>query len=106
MITVYALPAQLSPAIGPILGAICQRYLDWRWTFWIVSMISVALQVLCFLTVHETYKPALERRFQRAQRNKELQLSLFTQIAELFQDVGTRLRANMFRPLKMLVTHP
>lgn len=37
MITVYALPGQLSIALGPILGAVCESYLSWRWTFWIVS---------------------------------------------------------------------
>lgn len=112
MITIYGLPAQISPAIGPILGALCESYLSWRWTFWIVSIISTALQLVCFLTVRETYKPVLERRAKR-----RLQLSQGSEdkqglpgfifgVKQDFQSARERIGTDLARPFKMLATHP
>lgn len=105
MISVYALPGQLAPALGPILGAICQDYLYWRWTFWIVTIVSVALQVLAFATVSETYKPVIERRLAKAQTPEKV-LPLGQRILATTREVLERLRQNMARAVVMLGTHP
>ena len=102
MITVYALPGQLSPALGPILGAVCDQFLDWRWTFWIVSITSVALQALCFLTVRETYQPVLDRRWEKQQKGGQAQ---WWPSKEELADTRRKLAINTQRPFKMLATH-
>lgn len=107
MITVYALPGQLSPALGPILGAICDQFLDWRWTFWIVSIVSVALQVLCFATVRETYQPVLDRRWERQLSNDEKSAIKWWQPSKgELADTKRKLAISTQRPFKMLATHP
>lgn len=109
MITIYALPTQISPAIGPILGTLCEVYLGWRWTFWIVSIISTVLQCVCFLTVRETYKPVLERRAnrrsQRQLRGKGDSLTM-AEFKEELEVVKARLGTDLARPFRMLATHP
>lgn len=102
MITVYALPGQLSPALGPILGAVCDQFLDWRWTFWIVSITSVALQALCFLTVRETYQPVLDRRWEKQHKGGQAQ---WWPSKEELADTRRKLAINTQRPFKMLATH-
>lgn len=111
MITIYALPTQISPAIGPILGTLCEIYLGWRWTFWIVSLASVVLQCVCFFTVRETYKPVLERRANRmnqAQQDfpKRERWQFMAAIRDDFQAASERLGTDLARPFKMLATHP
>lgn len=111
MITIYALPTQISPAIGPILGTLCEVYLGWRWTFWIVSIASVVLQGICFLTVRETYKPVLERRAHRRIQNqhedhKKRRWPFMDALRDDFQAASDRIGTDLARPFKMLATHP
>lgn len=111
MITIYALPTQISPAIGPILGTLCEAYLGWRWTFWIVSIASVVLQGICFLTVRETYKPVLERRAHRRiqhqhDEHKKGRWQFMEALKDDFQAASDRIGTDLARPFKMLATHP
>lgn len=106
MITIYALPAQLTPALGPILGALCQSYLDWRWAFFIVSIASTALQILAFLTIGETYKPVLQRRARKNQARQGSQLTARQIASEDLGDAFQRLRINMVRPFSILYHDP
>lgn len=104
MITVYALPAQLTPAIGPILGALCEEYLTWRWGFFIISIASVFVQLLAFAVVQESYKPVLERR-RVAAEEKAMGFPAPDRKAAAKEDLR-RLRGNIFRPFEILTKHP
>lgn len=111
MITIYALPTQISPAIGPILGTLCEVYLGWRWTFWMVSIVSVVLQCVCFLTVRETYRPVLERRADRKKQPQHGDSSpkrwqFMDAVRDDLQAVSGRIWTDLARPFKMLATHP
>jgi MFS family permease len=57
MMTVYTLPALVGPALGPILGAFATTHLAWRWSFWIVSATSLAVQLLGLVFLSETHVP-------------------------------------------------
>lgn len=111
MITIYSLPTQISPAIGPILGTLCEIYLGWRWTFWIVSIASVVLQCVCFFTVKETYKPVLERRASRKNEaqhddHKQARWQFVAAARDDLHAVRERIGTDLARPFKMLATHP
>ena len=45
-------------AIGPLIGGFVSEYLGWRWSNWIVTILSGCACVLC-ATMKETYTPRL-----------------------------------------------
>jgi len=49
------------PVYGPIIGGFVFQYLGWRWTNWIVLIISGAILVLMSF-IKETYVPVILRR--------------------------------------------
>ncbi|KAJ2898785.1 MFS transporter prlG [Zalerion maritima] len=52
----------LGPVIGPIIGGFVGENLGWRWTFWIIAILSGALSLPCFFFMRETYAPVLLSR--------------------------------------------
>ncbi|KAF7194688.1 Ornithine decarboxylase [Pseudocercospora fuligena] len=91
MISVYSLPAQLGPAIGPIMGAFISKHLSWRWTFWIVSMCSGMVQVIGLIFLRET-RPGFISTSQSSH-------------ARLASKVAKDLKESFQRPLKILKLH-
>ncbi|KAI1816588.1 fluconazole resistance protein 1 [Poronia punctata] len=51
----------LGPVIGPVAGGYIAQNLGWRWSFWILAILSAVLSFLNFL-VPETYHPVLLSR--------------------------------------------
>jgi MFS family permease len=90
MMTVYTLPALVGPALGPILGAFVTAHLSWRWSFWIVSVVSASVQLLGFVFLSETHVPLCQSMF--ANRN-------------MAQAVRHRLTASLKQPFALLVAH-
>ncbi|KXT17068.1 hypothetical protein AC579_4345 [Pseudocercospora musae] len=91
MISVYSLPAQLGPAIGPIMGAFISKNLSWRWTFWMVSICSGFVQLIGLLLLRET-RPGF------------ISTSLSSH-ARLASKVANDLKESFKRPLKILKLH-
>jgi MFS family permease len=87
MMTIYTLPALIGPALGPILGAFATTHLSWRWTFWIVSAMSLFIQLLGLVFLSETHIP------------------LYQSTVEGRSKVLTRLTASLKRPFKLFVAH-
>ncbi|EME83987.1 uncharacterized protein MYCFIDRAFT_133888 [Pseudocercospora fijiensis CIRAD86] len=91
MISVYSLPAQLGPAIGPIMGAFISKYLSWRWTFWIVSVCSGTVQLVGFIFLRET-RPGFIATSDGSH-------------ARMASKVAKDLKESFQRPLKILKLH-
>jgi MFS family permease len=90
MMTVYTLPALIGPALGPILGAFATTHLSWRWSFWIVSAMSLFIQLLGLIFLSETHIPLSQSTVEG--HNKVL-------------TVGHRLMASLKQPFKLFVAH-
>ena len=50
------------PAVGPIIGGFMTESLSWRWTFWLMLILSSINTTLCIAFLRETYAPVLLAR--------------------------------------------
>lgn len=58
-VALYTLAPILGPAAGPLIGAWIAERTTWRWSFWAVTIFGVAVQVLIYFTLSETYTPRI-----------------------------------------------
>lgn len=52
----------LGSAVGPIAGGYITQYLGWRWTFWLMAILSACTQLFLVGVLKESYLPAIRRR--------------------------------------------
>ncbi|SCO87615.1 uncharacterized protein FRV6_11742 [Fusarium oxysporum] len=55
----WALGPLLGPVLGPIAGGFISAHLGWRWTFWIIAILSGVNSIICVLFMRETYAPTI-----------------------------------------------
>ncbi|KAI9735910.1 MAG: hypothetical protein M1834_001376 [Cirrosporium novae-zelandiae] len=92
------------PVFGPIIGGFVTEYLGWRWTNWIVMILSgVAFVFMCI--VEETYAPAILQKKAR-QRREETGDERWWCRYDQRVGLAERLRVNLSRPFIMMVTEP
>ncbi|MCJ1397241.1 hypothetical protein MMC11_000433 [Xylographa trunciseda] len=92
------------PVFGPVIGGFVTQYLGWRWTNWIVMIISaVAWIFVCIL--RETYSPALLVRRAAARRAETSDPRWWSRYDQKLPLISL-LRVNLSRPFVMAVTEP
>ncbi|KAH7124934.1 major facilitator superfamily domain-containing protein [Dactylonectria estremocensis] len=95
----------LGPVVGPIAGGYLTEAKDWRWSFWVVSMVGGVIVIVGFLFMRETDAKALleqkTKRLRKETSNPKLtsKLDPGLTIKELF-------RVATIRPGKMLLFSP
>ncbi|CAH0047150.1 unnamed protein product [Clonostachys solani] len=99
----------MGPIIGPIVGPIAGGYLtqakDWRWTFWVVAMLSGVITLIGIAFMRETYAyTILEKKTKKLRQetgNEKLRSAADTGVTaqELF-------KTSIIRPTKMLLFSP
>ncbi|KAL4797202.1 MFS general substrate transporter [Aspergillus venezuelensis] len=52
----------LGTAVGPIVGGYITQYLNWRWTFWLMAIVSATLAINMAVVLKETYVPGIRRK--------------------------------------------
>ncbi|KAH8819491.1 major facilitator superfamily domain-containing protein [Xylogone sp. PMI_703] len=66
--SVWSIGPMNGPVTGPLIGGFTAQYLGWRWTNWLVMILSGAGWALC-ATIKETYAPSiLKKRVQRLKK--------------------------------------
>ena len=58
-------------ALGPIVGGFVEKYLSWRWVFWLQLIFGGAVQVIHFFGVPETRVTVMLDREARRQRKRD-----------------------------------
>jgi DHA1 family multidrug resistance protein-like MFS transporter len=96
------------PALGPLLGGVFYFIKDWRWTFWILGMVSCGGFIILSLTLPETYAPnILHRRAARLRKltgNPNYTTIYDEEYAQL--SVSQLAREFMLRPFEIAFTEP
>lgn len=52
----------LGTAVGPIVGGYITQYLNWRWTFWLMTIASATVAVITAAVLKESYVPVIRRK--------------------------------------------
>ncbi|KAG7093210.1 hypothetical protein E1B28_006897 [Marasmius oreades] len=66
----YTLSPFIGPVVGPLFSGFINQNVDWRWTFYVMTIWSFVQTVALFLTVPETYVPVL-RKWKAARLRKQ-----------------------------------
>jgi MFS family permease len=86
------------------VGGFVFQYLGWRWTNWVVVIVSAAGWVLVSL-IQETYGPAILRA-RATKKRKETGDERYWSRYDDKQDFLPLLKVNLSRPFVLTVTEP
>lgn len=68
-LAIWAISSICGPVFGPVLGGVFAQVKDWRWTFWVLAMISALCLVVLFFLFPETSEAnILHRRAKRLEK--------------------------------------
>ena len=105
-VALYSLAPILGPAVGPLIGAWVTEKTTWRWSFWAVTMFGVAVQILLYFTLPETYGPRiLQRKAQKLRKETGNEL-LHTEYETNDRTLKTVLSRALIRVFVLLGTQP
>ncbi|GAB7355630.1 hypothetical protein MBLNU459_g6351t1 [Dothideomycetes sp. NU459] len=102
--SIWSIGPMNGPVFGPVIGGFVFQYLGWRWTNWIVMILSGVAFVGVSL-IQETYTPAILRKRAAAKR-KETGDDRYWSRYDDKKKFLPLLKVNLSRPLKMMVTEP
>lgn len=102
--SVWSIGPMNGPVIGPVVGGFVYQYLGWRWTNWVVVIVSAVAWVVVAI-VPETYAPALLRRRARKQRQESGNEKYWSRYDDT-QKFWSLLKVNLSRPFVLTVTEP
>ena len=91
--SVYQAGQIISAVAGPPVGGLIASYLDWRWVFWVVCILSGFALICSLVLLNETHAPTLKRL-------------IYGENTEKRQPLSTALRQALSRPLKLLLKSP
>ncbi|KAL8888523.1 MAG: hypothetical protein Q9192_006163 [Flavoplaca navasiana] len=105
-IAVYSLMPFISPAVGPIAGGYLTQHPTWRWVFWMTSLFDIAVQILAFAFLDETFPPILLAKKAMALRKQTGNEALHTKWQGPDHSMKKILMKSLVRPFIMLGTQP
>ncbi|KAI2470239.1 MFS general substrate transporter [Annulohypoxylon bovei var. microspora] len=101
----FLLGPLLGPSVGPIVGGFVSEYIGWRWTFWIILILSGSLSLVSLIFLRETNAAVLlQRKTERLRR--ETGNNMLT--SKLGSKLPPRelLARSVVRPVKMIIFSP
>lgn len=101
----FALGPLLGPIVGPIAGGYLSDAAGWRWTFWLVLIVSGMVTIAQLVFLRETYAMTLlnwkVKRLRKETGNEKLRSKLDTGLS-----AGDYFKRGIVRPLKLLTRSP
>lgn len=91
-------------SLGPLFGGLIAGSLDWRWIFWVTTIICSCNTTLGFLFLRESYRPKLlNDRCKQLSRERG---GKFTYPGRDESPMHAKLLRAIQRPFKLLITQP
>ncbi|ODQ67311.1 MFS general substrate transporter [Nadsonia fulvescens var. elongata DSM 6958] len=104
-IALFAATVFIGPLIAPIVGNfISSSYLGWRWTQYITGIMSGASLAACICFMEETYHPIILVNKASELRKRTGNWGIYAKHEEFEMDLGSIVKNNLSRPIKMLFT--
>ncbi|GFZ43771.1 Uncharacterized MFS-type transporter [Saitozyma sp. JCM 24511] len=106
-IVVYSLCIVGGPTVAPVIGAaVSESYLTWRWTEYLVVILTSFVILVDLLFLPETSASAILTSKARMLRLKTGRWGLHSQAETMDRSLNTFLHTTLFLPLKMLAFEP
>jgi len=107
MVVIYSLCIVGGPTIAPVIGsAVSESYLTWRWTEYLVVILTSTILALDLFFLPETSANALLSKKARKMRLKTKRWELHSKHEEIDHSLSAFLHTTLFLPLIMLVKEP
>ncbi|KAJ6089521.1 hypothetical protein N7467_004737 [Penicillium canescens] len=105
IMSVFSLAMLLAPVLGPVAGGFLSEAADWRWIFWLLTIMSAITAIVGFIFLRETYAPTLlERKASRLRKktgNPDIQAASKSPLP-----LQQLIFLAIMRPMKLLCTSP
>ncbi|KAJ5572389.1 MFS general substrate transporter [Penicillium sp. DV-2018c] len=105
IMSVFSLSMLLAPVLGPVGGGFLAQAADWRWIFWLLTILSAVTTMVGFFFLRETYGPTLLER-RAAQLRKQTGDPDIQSASKSPLPLQRLLALAIMRPMKLLCTSP
>lgn len=102
--SIWSIGPMNGPVIGPVVGGFVFEYAGWRWTNYVVVIVSAVAWVLVAF-VPETYAPAILRSRAKKMRKDTGDEKWWSRYDDT-QEFWPLLKVNLSRPFILTVTEP
>lgn len=96
----------LGTAIGPAMGGYLSQSKGWRWSFWIVAILTAGFEIALLAVYRETYRvKILKRKTEklRKETGNTLLRSKFDRLSVTKKQLWT---SSIIRPMRMILLSP
>ncbi|RFU35478.1 hypothetical protein B7463_g910, partial [Scytalidium lignicola] len=103
--SIWSIGPMNGPVTGPLIGGFTAQYLGWRWTNWLVMILSGAGWAMC-ATIKETYAPSILKRRVKKLREETGDDRWWCRYEENNVPALEVLKTNIVRPFVLTLTEP
>ncbi|KAK4455468.1 major facilitator superfamily domain-containing protein [Podospora aff. communis PSN243] len=106
-ITIFSMAVFTGPLLAPFIGGfMVDSHLGWRWTSWLVAIMSFFALALDLIFFEETYPPQILVAKAAELRRRTLNWGIHAKQEEIEVDFRELVTKNFSRPLRLLFTEP
>ncbi|KAJ5947159.1 MFS transporter [Penicillium verhagenii] len=103
---IFGMGPLLGPVIGPVIGGFVSQDIGWRWTFWLILILSTVISLLALAFLRETYEPTLLDRKAARLRKQTGNTELYARTFNKDLTPSQILMRSIMRPTKMIFLSP